>query len=255
MPKSDLYFATPMLNAAGTLGFSPDPKSPVDFGRFGAFVTNPVSWVPRTPARGDRYMPFPGGFLLHTGYPNPGLKTIIRRHARQWAQSPVPVIVHLLAQNPDRLRRMVERLEGLEGVMGVEIGLPPEVDPGLAYELGVAAVGELSSILHLPFENIAGVNAKSELLDAIDKTGVSAVSLAPPRGTLPNSDGILISGRLYGPGLFPQALAVVKKLVEIGIPTIGSGGVYTQEQVEILLTNGVIAVQLDAVLWRSSFKL
>jgi dihydroorotate dehydrogenase len=254
MPKRDLYFSTPFLNAAGTLGFSPDLKTPLEITRLGAFVTNPISWSPRTHARGDRYLPFPGGFLLHTGYPNPGLKTVIRRHARRWARSPVPVIVHLLGQNPSELSHMVERLEGIEGLMGVEIGLPPQIDPGLAYEMGQAAVGEFASIARLPIECITGVNDRSDLLDAIVETGVNAVSLAPPRGTLLNPDGKQVSGRLYGPGLFPQTLAAVNQLVAMGIPTIGAGGVYSRDQADSLLAAGVLAVQLDAVLWRGGFQ-
>jgi dihydroorotate dehydrogenase len=254
MPKSDLYFTTPLLNAAGTLGFSPDPKSPVDITHLGAFITNPVSWAPRTPARGDRYLPFPGGFLLHTGYPNPGLKTIIRRHTKRWASSPVPVIVHLLGQEPAELRRMVERLEEIEGVMGVEIGLPPDIDPGLARELCLSAVGELASIIRVPFESVIGGNSRSNFLAKIIDTEFSAVSLAPPRGGLPNKDGSLVTGRLYGPGLFPQTLAAVNRLLDMGTSTIGAGGIYSRNDADLLLDLGVMAVQLDAVLWRGAFQ-
>ena len=71
--KYELPFRSPFLNAAGSLGFAPDPHSPLDLSRLGAFITNPVSSQPRTPASGPRYLPFSGGFLLHTGHPNPGL--------------------------------------------------------------------------------------------------------------------------------------------------------------------------------------
>lgn len=254
MSKSDLFFSKSLLNAAGTLGFSPDPKSPVEPAQLGAFVTNPVSWAPRTPAKGDRYIPFPGGFLLHTGYPNPGLKSIIRQHARRWAHCPVPVIVHLLAQEPETVRRMVEQLEGVEGVMGVEVGLPPDMDLKALTDLALAAVGELASIIRLPFEIAADAFHHITDLEAILHTGVSAISLAPPRGTLPGSGGSLVSGRLYGPGLFPQAAAVVMKMAAVGIPTIGAGGIYRREQADRLLSIGAIAVQLDGVLWRGGFQ-
>ena len=245
MSKFDLILDKPLMNAAGTLGFSPDLKSPVDVTRFGAFVTNPVSWLPRTPASGTRFIPFSGGFLLHTGHPNPGLKKVIRQHARRWAQSPVPVIVHLLAQDDVSLRRMVDRLEGVEGLMGVEIGLPPEFDVDQAYAMAVAAIGELSVIIKLPFESVGSMNA-STLLDI----GLSAVSLSPPRGTLTDEKGDLVTGRLCGPSIFPQTLAAVRKLVGLGIPIIGAGGVYTQSNVDAMLGTGATAVQLDAILWR-----
>jgi dihydroorotate dehydrogenase (NAD+) catalytic subunit len=251
MSKTDLFFNRPIMNAAGALGFSVDTKGPVDISWFGAFVTNPVSWSPRTPAKGVRYLPFSGGFLLHTGYPNPGLKAVLRGHARRWARSPVPVIVHLLAQDANTLGKMVQRLEGVEGVMGVEIGLPPDIDPSPAHDMIQAAIGELAVIVRLPFEAVAWANENNSLLDALIGTGASAVSLAPARGTLAIPDGNLISGRLYGPALFPQVLAAVLKVAEFGLPVIAAGGVYSQKDADILLAAGATAVQLDAVLWRS----
>jgi hypothetical protein len=239
MAKTDLFFSTPIMNAAGILGFSPDPKTPVD------------SLTPRTPAKGVRYLPFSGGFLLHTGYPNPGLKVVLRGHARRWARSPVPVIVHLLVQDANTLGKMVQRLEGVEGVMGIEIGLPPDIDPSQLQELVQAAIGELAVIVRLPFEAVAGTRANTPLLDTLTGSGASAISLAPPRGTLATPDGNLISGRLYGPSLFPLVLAAVVKLAGFGLPVIAAGGVYSQNDIEILLSAGATAVQLDAVLWRS----
>ena len=81
MPKFDLALNTPIMNAAGSLGFALDPNVPIDISHLGAFVTNPISIRKRTPARGPRLLEFPGGFLLHSGYPNPGLDSIIRRFA------------------------------------------------------------------------------------------------------------------------------------------------------------------------------
>jgi len=249
MPKTELFFEKPIMNAAGTLGFSPDPKSPFDISEFGAFVTNPVSLAPRTPAKGERWIPYPGGFLLHTGYPNPGLKAVIRGHARRWARTKISVIVHLLAQDGHTLGRMVQRLEGVDGVIGIEVGLPPNVDPGLAHEMALAALGELSVIVRIPFESAD----HTQLLDAIIEAGASAVSLAPPRGALPSENGTLVNGRLYGPGMLPQALAIVQQIAAHGIPIIGSGGVYNRVDVEVLLNAGADAVQLDTVLWQGGW--
>ncbi|MFH1634618.1 MAG: hypothetical protein ABIG63_11515 [Chloroflexota bacterium] len=247
MSKQIFSLSTPLLNAAGILGFAPDARSPVDMARLGAFVTNPVSRAARTPARGERYIPYPGGFLLHTGLPNPGLNAVIRLYKTRWARSPLPVIVHLLAQEAASLRKMVEQLEDVEGVMGVEIGLPPDGDADLAYGLAAAAVGELPVIVRVPFKCCA------EIAEAVAETGVSAVSLAAPRGTLTGQDGNLVSGRLYGPAVFALALGAVRKLAGLGIPLIGAGGVYRQADVDAMLAAGAMAVQLDAVLWRGGF--
>jgi dihydroorotate dehydrogenase (NAD+) catalytic subunit len=239
MPKNDLYLERPLMNAAGTLGFSPDPKSPVDISGFGAFVTNPISRGPRTPAKGNRFATYPGGFLLHSGLPNPGLSAVIKKHGKRWARSSVPVIVHLLALEPHSLARMIERLEGIEGVMGVEIGLPPDVDLDTAFDFARAAIGELPVILRLPLEQA------DELAHIVVEAGASAVSLGALRGNLAG-----MSGRMYGPAVFPLALRVTEKLAEAGIPVIGAGGVYQSDDVKSMLITGALAVQVDTILWR-----
>ena len=83
--------------------------------------------------------------------------------------------------------------------------------------------------------------------------GLAALSLGPPRGLLPAPDGGLARGRLYGPAVFPLALATVKALSRFGVPVIGGGGVYRMEQAEAMLGAGAMAVQLDAVLWRGGW--
>ena len=45
--KQDLFLKKPFVNAAGMLGFAPDPHTIPFLGRLGAFITNPVSRRPR----------------------------------------------------------------------------------------------------------------------------------------------------------------------------------------------------------------
>jgi dihydroorotate dehydrogenase (NAD+) catalytic subunit len=240
MPKNDLYLEPPLMNAAGTLGFAPDLRSPVDLSRLGAFVTNPISHRPRTPARGRRFAAYPGGFLLHSGLPNLGLSTTIKRYRKRWARSPIPIIVHLLAMEPSSLAWMIEKVESIEAVMGVEVGLPPDIDLDTAFVFTQAALGELPVILRLPLEQA------DELAQVVIEAGASAISLSAPRGTLES-----LTGRMYGPSVFPLALRAVKKLAGRGFPIIGAGGVYHSEDIESMLIAGALAVQVDTILWRS----
>jgi dihydroorotate dehydrogenase (NAD+) catalytic subunit len=220
----------------------------VDLKALGAFITNPISLLPRAAAEKRRCLPYPGGFLLHTGWPNPGLKSVIRRCAARWARSPIPVWVHLIPRQPHEVFEMIRRLERVEGVMGVEIGLPPGADTGQAVEFARAAAGELPFLLRLPFEN-AGELARA-LAPLSAETGLAAVSLAPPRGELVLPSGGHITGRLYGPAIFPLALALTGSLVKTGLPVIGAGGAYRRSDAQAFLSAGAIAVQLDSVLWR-----
>lgn len=241
--KYDLLIEPPLMNATGCLGFWPDPKGAIEFSLLGAFVTNPISLKPRTPAQGRRYFEFPGGFLLHTGYPNPGLEKAIRLYAARWAHAPLPVLVHLLAQNVGETAQMIRRLEAVEGITGVEIGLPPDIDMDSAKSMIEAGLGELPVIVRLPFE------IATELAKGLVGLDIVALSLSPPQGIVSMGGGEFVRGRLYGLALFPQALAKVQELLQYGLPVIGSGGLFKAQDVEGMLSSGAMAVQLDAVLW------
>jgi dihydroorotate dehydrogenase (NAD+) catalytic subunit len=247
MPKYDLDLKIPVMNAAGSLGFVLDPNAPINLSQLGAFVTNPISIEKRTPARGPRLMTFSGGFLLHTGFPNLGLNRSISEYASRWRRCPLPVLVHLLVQSPPEVSRMVERLEGLGVVMGIELGLPPYSDHGLAADLVSAAIGELPVIARLP------LNHACELAPALADFDLGGISLGPPRGALLGPDGRMVHGRIHGPAVFPLALAAVENLVETGLPIIGAGGVYSSLDCEAMLAAGAMAVQLDTTLWSGKF--
>lgn len=250
--KFDLTFDPPRMNAAGSLGLAPDRHGPVDLSHLGAFVTHPISLERRSPAHGTRYLPYPGGFLLHTGYPNPGLRTAIRRYGEQWGRSPIPVLVHLLCQRAEELAQAVRQLEGIPGVAGIELGLPPDIEAQHAATLVQAATGELPVIVRLPLERAVEL-ARALTRANAQAQSLAALSLGPPRGLLPTPDDGLARGRLCGPAVFPLALAVVKALSSMGVPVIGGGGVYELEQAEAMLSAGAVAVQLDAVLWRGGW--
>lgn len=243
MAKHDLIFDPPTMNAAGSLGFFQDAHSPVDWSRLGAFVTNPISLAPRTPAHGRRFAAFPGGFLLHTGYPNPGIARVLRRNAGHWNRSSLPVIVHMLARGAEDVTQMARRLENVEGVSGLEVGVASDMSSEMVAACTRAAGGELPVVVRLPMER------SLELAPGAIQAGAVAISLAPPRGIYSAQEGELIQGRLYGPAILPIALRVVRELAQQGIPTIGAGGVYTQEHIHAMLAAGALAVQLDSVLW------
>ncbi len=233
------------MNAAGTLGFFPDVYNSLNWGQLGAYVTNPISLTARTPSHGNRFASFPGGFLLHTGYPNPGFAQVLRRYSSHWDRSPLPVIIHLLANDPGGLAKMVRQLEALEGVSAVEVGIDQNATRTEVAEALQASNGELPVIARLPMERA------SELAPIAIQAGAMAVSLAPPRGRCPSPNGEVLQGRLYGPSLYPAALRLVHELTQQGIPTIASGGVYNELQYKTMLAEGALAVQLDAVLWHS----
>jgi dihydroorotate dehydrogenase (NAD+) catalytic subunit len=246
--KYDLMFNPPIMNAAGMLGFTLDAYGPIGIARLGVFITNPVSLGPRTPAQAERYQAYPGGFLLHTGHANPGLKAVIRRYAPRWERSSRPVIVHLLCQGTEDAVEMVRRLEGLAGVAGFEVGLPAQVEVQPACALLRAVQGELPLIVRLPLDR--AMELGTLIAAALPEL---TFSLGPPRGALARPEGGIVHGRLYGPSLFPQTLEALRSLVKAGLRVIAGCGVYHPRQVDLLLSAGAVGVQLDTVLWRGGF--
>ncbi len=239
----DLPFSKPVLNAAGSLGFNPELRR-LDLEGLGGFITNPVSLSPRSPASGTRMIRFAGGLLLHTGYPNPGLHKVLNRFKASWARSEIPIVVHLLAENPDDVYSMVRTLEETEGVDALEIGFPIGADGEFTRMVLQAAIGELPLMARVGLEDIP------LLIDEVVDGGASALSMGPPRGRIPDREGNIVSGRLAGAAIFPQALEVLDLVRSSGIPIFFSGGIQDHRQIKLVLASGAEGVQIDLPLWR-----
>lgn len=246
--KRDLYFSKPLINAAGALGFAPDLRAGISLESFGAFVTNPFSLRPRQPAAHPEVVEYPGGFLLHSGLPNPGFHAGIKRYASRWEKSDLPVIVHLMADRPEETQRMVQMLETHENVMAAELGFAPLLADDILLLTLEMCLGELPLIFSLPVEQVLTLGPR------LIQGGAQAISIAAPRGALalstaPSERGALITGRLYGPSVFPRALETVYSAARLGLPVIGAGGVWIKQNAEAMLLAGAMAVQVDAALW------
>jgi dihydroorotate dehydrogenase (NAD+) catalytic subunit len=242
--KRDLVLNQPFVNASGTLGFAPDLRVQPAISRLGAFITNPISRGPRQPATNRAYLPSPGGFLLHTGHPNPGITRAVTRFGRRWAGAPLPVIIHLLVESPRTLTEMVHKLEGLDNILAVELGLPPGCDPGFLSAVIAAGAGELPLIPCLSPEQVP------TLLEVLTDLQPTALHLVEPRGALPGPGGKIVTGRLFGPAIFPVMLAAAQVLIGAGLRVIANGGVHDPSQVDALMKAGATAVGLGSVLWQ-----
>ncbi len=242
MAKADLLFAKPLMNSAGTLGFAPDVRAPVPWSEFGAFVTNPVSRRPRAVTRTPAALPYPGGCLLHTGLPNPGLTAVVERFARRWADAPLPIIVHVIADRPEEAKEVIRRLEGRDNVAAVELGFAPLLADDLLLMCIEMCSGEVPLVANLPPDQVLRLGPRAM------ESGASAVSLAPPRGTLMHN-GNVVSGRLFGASLFPAALELVRAAARIDLPCIAAGGISSALEAQAMLDAGALAVQMDTALW------
>lgn len=241
MSRQSLYCPAPWMNAAGTLGYLPSKAWNLPE-KQGVFVTNPLSLNPRTPA-GQRAALFEtGNLLLHSGLPNPGLITALRRYARKWENSPIPVWVHLIPQSPEECYRMIQLVENSPGVSAIEVSLPPNLSAAEKQAFLNALDSELPIILALPFNHAEDFPVPHER--------ISAITLSAPRGMLPLPSGAWVEGRLFSASLFPQMLYAVSRYVHRGIPVIAGAGIYRRFHAQHLLKAGALAIQVDTALWK-----
>lgn len=242
--RPELSLSPGWLNAAGSMGFAPVSVSPLPQPPV-AFVTNPISYKPRMPAADRFCQPYPGGFLLHTGWPNPGFRKALAHYSARWVRSEVPVWVHLLAEQSHEVDKMVRALEESVGVAAIEIGLPPTAKDDFKLQLVEAALGELPLTVCVPLDQV-----NAAWVEQVVDLGVSGLVISAPRGVIRNNTGGFSRGRMYGPGLFPQVVQAVACLRANGVPLVAGSGVYDQQAIDVLLSAGAAAVQLDSVLWR-----
>jgi dihydroorotate dehydrogenase len=240
---SELGLTLPWMNAAGFMGYLPQQIEDEPF-HLGAFVTNPVSLLPRSPAHHRNILAYPGGFLLHNGHPNPGLKSVLKIYAHKWQKLPMPVWIHLLVTTPFECEQMVREVEGLENVTAIELGLPPGLGLKKQLELVQSGIGELPIMVSLPLDEI-----NLTLIDHLSAMGEIGVVLSAPRGVF-SQNGRTTSGRLFGPALHPQLLAAMCRLRGLDLPIIAGCGIFSREQGEAALAVGATAVQVDGWCWQ-----
>lgn len=241
--SNSLGLSSPWMNAAGFMGYLPQTQAAEKFTP-GAFVTNPISLEARSPARDRTIKPYAGGFLLHTGHANPGIKRVLREYAPKWKNLSMPVWAHLLVSGPYDCEQMVRELEGHENITAIELGLPPGMGVKNQLETIKAAVGELPVMVCLPLDEI-----NHALLDQLSGLGEIGLALSAPRGMLVEN-GKLARGRLFGPGLFPQMMAALLRWRGAGLPLVAGTGIFSREQGEEALQAGAAAVQVDGWCWK-----
>lgn len=247
--KNPIVVESPILLGAGAAGFDGAPyRKMMALDKFGALFTSPVTFKPRAPANGPRVVPLDAGLLLHTGLPNPGTRRVIRDYQGGWARSVLPIIVHVAASDPEEVAQSLRALDACREISGIELGLHDLAVEREVQEIMRAAKQntDLPILVRLPLYNAL------ELSEVAQRNEANALVVAgPPRGTERDQRlGRLVGGRTYGPWLKAQTLRVAGQVVQYAsIPVIGNGGVHSVNDARDFLIAGVVAVQLDSVVW------
>ena len=246
--KSDLDFLSlgKWMNAAGTAGFIPGRGFLNHFPEIALFVTNPISYQPRKPASQRNVISFQGGFLVHSGLPNPGLRKVIHEYRESWENAILPVCVNILSDEPHHIEKVVRSLESIDNIAAIELGIDNSLKVTDVEANIQAAMGELPIILSLPFEYVF-----LEWLERILIPEIVAISIQAPRGLLKHNDQYF-HGRLYGRSIFPLTLRAVQHLTSFEKPIYAGVGVLKESQISSLSEIGAHNFQGHELIWRNS---
>jgi dihydroorotate dehydrogenase (NAD+) catalytic subunit len=248
LSKNSLVVESPVMNAAGTLGFGDEYRDLIDLNALGAFVTNPLTYKTWSPATGTRVVPLDAGMLVHTGLPNPGISKVIGQYRALWERLPIPVIAHVVVNSPEEMQNCIALLERENVIQGIELGLSDEISAAeTEWFIRLATQrSEKPLLVRMPF----GATA-DHYQAAVDAGADALVICAPPRGTARDQAGRLVGGRIYGPLIKPIILRTVGQLARRfpRIPLIGAGGIHSTQDARDYLEAGAVAVQVDSVTW------
>lgn len=232
------------VNAAGTAGFAPTVILKNKFPDLGLFSTNPISYLPRSPAKERCMISFERDFLIHNGFPSPGYNSVIKKYRRLWETSDLPICVSLLFDYPSNMEKIVRSVENIENVVVIEVMIDQNNTMDEIKDVLKAAAGELPIILSLPNELVY-----SSWLNDLELVDVAALSLQPLRGTIVMNKKI-ISGRLYGPSMLPQTLRAISHLSQYEKPIIAGVGAFTSEDIQNIYEVGANNFQPNELIWR-----
>jgi dihydroorotate dehydrogenase (NAD+) catalytic subunit len=249
----------PVIVASGTFGYGREFSSFYDLSRLGALVTKGLSLEPAPGNPPPRTVETCGGMINAIGLENVGLEVFAREKLPFLRTLNTAVIVNLYGKQVEEYGELARRVDGLEGVAGIELNIScPNVkaggmafgtDPEAAYAVTRAARDRTA--LPLIVKLSPNVTDIATIAQGVEKAGADAVSLintvsamAVDVATRKPKLGNKVGG-LSGPAIKPIALRMVWETARaVDIPVVGIGGIMnTTDALEFLIV-GATAIQI-----------
>lgn len=246
--KIGLPVDSPILLAAGSVGFGEAIHPSIDTARLGGVVVGPITRHSIRGSDSPRLAETSGGFVLQTGLQNRGVTAVIKNFARFWSRLGCPIIAQIADDDPQEAASTARRLAQVDGLMGLELRLALHAEPGELRPLlrAIRRSADLPLWVKLPSSGV------TDLAQAAAAAGADALVIASPLlGAGVTASGTVVRGDLFGPAAFAPMLAGLSAVTELalGIPLIACGGIHTLQQARQILAAGASAVQLDSIVW------
>jgi dihydroorotate dehydrogenase (NAD+) catalytic subunit len=255
----------PVILASGTAGYGTELAPVIDLSRLGGIILKSVTAEPRKGNPEPRIWETSSGMLNSIGLENVGIDALVAEVLPRLKDAGLPVFASVAGDTVRAFARLGAKLEGAEGLSGIEInvscpnvergGIQFGVDPG-ATKAVVMAVRENCS-LPLFVKLSAAVQELARIADAAGQAGAFGLSLIntipglaiDPERRRPRLGGV--TGGLSGPAIKPIALKAVWDCYRAtGLPIIGGGGIYDSDDVVEFMLAGATAVSLGSSIFQ-----
>jgi len=257
-----LRLKNPIMGASGTFGYGLEFQDFLDLEALGGFVTKGLSLLPRKGHPPPRIVETPCGMLNAIGLHNVGVEAFLEEKLPALRGLDTAVVCNVFGERIEDYVRLVERLDGQEGVAGLELNVScPHVerggvefgsDPRLLHEVTSACraatglplwVKLTPTVTDILETAQAAVEAGADALSLVNTYRGMAVDLErrraiPARGV----------GGLSGPAIKPMALYAVHRVARaVSVPVVGIGGIRNATDVLEFLVAGARAVQVGTM--------
>lgn len=252
--------SNPIIPASGTFGFGREFNEFYDIKILGSISTKGSTLNPRYGNPLPRIAECPIGMINAVGLQNPGIYKVINEELpnlnRIYGK---PVIVNVGGESVDDYLQTVEKLNGVENILAVELNIScPNVEGGgmafgtdsnTAYAL-VKKIKDIST-QKIMVKLSPNVTSIVDIAKAVEDGGADAVSLINTllgmRINLKTAKPIISvkKGGYSGKGIFPIALKMVYDVCQnLKIPVVGMGGISTAYDVIEMMYAGASCVMV-----------
>jgi dihydroorotate dehydrogenase (NAD+) catalytic subunit len=247
----------PVLTASGTFGYGDEFAEFVDLNKLGGVIVKGISLTPIKGNPPPRIWETPSGMLNAIGLENPGVDVFLTEKLPYLRQFDTAVIVNIFGYSLDEYVKVAERLEGVQGISGIEVNIScPNVKAGgMAFGTDVNATSELLSAIrkatNLPIiaKLSPNVTEITEFAKAARDAGCNGLSLINTllgmaidiRCRKPRLANC--TGGLSGPAIRPVAVRLVWQVAKaVSLPIIGMGGIMTGDDALEFILAGASAI-------------
>lgn len=260
-----LELKNPVMTASGTFGYGDEYSSLIDVSRLGAVVTKTLTLEPRKGNPNPRIWELPCGMLNSIGLANIGVREFIKSKLPALRELGTIVIANIAGREPEDYHRLIEIIEGSEGIAAYELNVscPNVKKGGMVFGADPESVFDITRQCRLHTDKPIIVKLTPNVTDpapiarAAEEAGADAlnigntvlgmaVDIETRKPRIP-----FVTAGYSGPGIKPVNLAKLWQVRQaVKLPLIGCGGIISAEDALEYIIAGATAVQVGSATYK-----